>query len=121
MNKLFLGHNIRQKRLSLGIKQEILAKESQMTQSNLSQIEQGKIFPCLEKLQKIAEILETSIENLNAPTKRNQILSTSEKHEEKLHEDTFKQLIDAKDEIIKSQIQIIELLKIELVRLKNLK
>lgn len=59
-----IADNIRTKRLERGYKQEILALECNMTQANISHIEQGKTKPSDEGLEKIAKVLGTTPEEL---------------------------------------------------------
>ena len=95
MNKHFLGRNIRIKRQLLGIKQTTLANDCQMSQSNLSQIEQGKIIPSFEKLVLLAEKLNASITELGNP-------------------------VQLKEQTILSQQLTIELLQKEIKRIQDI-
>ena len=59
-----IGNRIRSYRKQLGFTQESLAFEIQTSAAYLSCIERGIKKPSLEKLVKIAEILDVSVEDL---------------------------------------------------------
>ena len=63
MNNL-LADNIRTKRLERGYKQEVLAFECNMTQANISHIENRKSNPSEEDIEKIAKVLDIRPEEL---------------------------------------------------------
>ncbi|MNL79006.1 HTH-type transcriptional regulator SinR [compost metagenome] len=58
-------HNIAKKRLERGWTQSELAERSGVSQSTISQIESGeRKYPRVNNIKKIAEALETSMEEL---------------------------------------------------------
>lgn len=59
-----LGKNITQKRMKLGMTQEKLAYENDISKGYLSEIESGKKLPSLEMLLIIAEALDVDIKEL---------------------------------------------------------
>lgn len=102
MNKHFLGRNIRIKRQLLGIKQTTLANDCQMSQSNLSQIEQGKIIPSFEKLELLAEKLNASITELGNPVQLNQRNDIIEKHKTLNPSFSYDEILQLKEQTILS-------------------
>lgn len=61
---LKIADNIRIKRIQKGYKQEVLALECNMTQANISHIENGKVKPSDERIERIALALGTTPEIL---------------------------------------------------------
>lgn len=56
-----LGHRVKILRKSRGISQEDLAKQSEITRTYLTQIENGKVNPSIGKIKKISENLNISL------------------------------------------------------------
>ena len=127
--------NIRTKRIERGYKQEILALDCNMTQANISHIENRKSNPSEEDIEKIAKVLGTTpeelkygvkeikIEHYNHPnsTNPNQINNGVAYYQEDFEKErqSWKVIEQAKDETIKSQSITIGLLQSELERLRK--
>jgi transcriptional regulator with XRE-family HTH domain len=134
MNNL-LADNIRTKRLERGYKQEVLALECNMTQANISHIENGKVKPSEEDIEKIAQVLGTTPEELKYGVKEikiehhnhlnsthpNQINIGVAYYQEDFEKErqSWKVIEQAKDETIKSQSITIGVLQSELERLRK--
>lgn len=128
-----IANNIRNKRLELGYKQEVLALECNMTQANISHIEKGKVKPSEGKLEKIAQTLGTTseelkygvtIEHKNETNSNNQSrngIGSSLRFYEDFEKERqqWKTIEQAKDDTINSQKITIVLLQAEIDRLKN--
>jgi transcriptional regulator with XRE-family HTH domain len=123
-----IANNIRNKRLELGYKQEVLALECNMTQANISHIEKGKVKPSEEKLEKIAQTLGTTPEELKYGVTiehKNETNSNNQSRNGIFYEDfekerqQWKTIEQAKDDTINSQKITIALLQAEIDRLKN--
>ena len=56
--------NLKERRLRIGMNQNELAKQMNVTQGIVSQWENKKIMPSSEKLPKLAEVLQCSIDDL---------------------------------------------------------
>ncbi|QKY92180.1 MULTISPECIES: helix-turn-helix domain-containing protein [Acinetobacter] len=56
-----LGSKIKILRKSRGVSQEDLAKQSEITRTYLTQIENGKVNPSIGKIKKISENLNISL------------------------------------------------------------
>ncbi len=118
---LKIADNIRTKRLQKGYKQEVLALECNMTQANISHIENGKVKPSDERIERIALALGTTPEIL----KYGDIEVKSRHVENSIYDDLIKEfqqcqtLNKLKDETIKAQTLTIDLLRAELERLKD--
>ena len=56
--------NLKERRLRIGMNQIELAKQMNVTQGIVSQWENKKIMPSSEKLPKLAEVLQCSIDDL---------------------------------------------------------
>lgn len=61
MEKLLLGQNIRERRKQLNLTLVAVSKRTGVSQSFLSQIEQNKVSPSLQTLNKISVALQTTI------------------------------------------------------------
>lgn len=59
-----LGENIRKKRLEYDIEQQELAKRVNVTKSFICQIEKGMQVPSVKMLNKIADALHCSVDEL---------------------------------------------------------
>lgn len=59
-----LGENIRKKRLEYDIEQQELAKRVNVTKSFICRIEKGRQIPSVKMLNKIADVLHCSIDEL---------------------------------------------------------
>jgi transcriptional regulator with XRE-family HTH domain len=118
---LKIADNIRIKRLQKGYKQETLALECNMTQANISHIENGKVKPSEEGIERIALALGTTAEIL----KYGRVEVKYNQDENTIYDDLLKEfqqcqtLNKLKDETIKAQTLTIDLLKAELERLKE--
>jgi len=64
MNNLVIGSKIRSKRIAKGLSQEVLASSLSISQSAYAKIEQGKTRIDIERLLKIAELLNEDVVNL---------------------------------------------------------
>lgn len=58
-----LGYNIKKRRLELGLTQELLAEQLQVTQAFISQIERGEKTPNIYIIKQLAKILQYDINN----------------------------------------------------------
>lgn len=58
-----LGYNIKKRRLELGLTQELLAEQLQVTQAFISQIERGEKTPNIYTIKKLAKFLKCDINN----------------------------------------------------------
>ncbi len=59
-----IGSNVKDKRISKNLSQEVLAERLHISQATLSNIESGKSVPDVILLQQIAEALDTNINEL---------------------------------------------------------
>lgn len=59
-----LHQNLKESRQRKGLSQKKLAKLSGVAQSSISEIENGKSFPGVFTLQKLADVLEVSVDEL---------------------------------------------------------
>lgn len=126
-----IANNIKTKRLELGYKQEVLALECNMSQANISHIENGKVKPTDEGIEKIAKVLGTTPEELKYGIKeikiehKNEANSNNQSKNGIFYEDlekerqSWKVIEQAKDETISSQKITISLLQAEIERLKK--
>lgn len=58
--KKTIATNIKNKRKSLGLKQEFVAKELGVLDNSISRMESGAFFISIQKLQKVCKILKCS-------------------------------------------------------------
>lgn len=68
--KKSVGHNIYQRRKTLGLSQEVLSEMVEIGQQSLSRMEQGKIAPKFERLQLFADALQCRVIDLFMPPER---------------------------------------------------
>ncbi|HYC81063.1 MAG TPA: helix-turn-helix transcriptional regulator [Solirubrobacterales bacterium] len=62
-----LGANLRQARIAKGLTQEELADRSRMHPTAISKLERGETIPRADNLQKLADVLATTLEELRPP------------------------------------------------------
>lgn len=74
---LYIGTKLRSKRDECKMKQETLAKAMNIPQTTLSRIENNKVGVSEETLQKLAEILETTTDELKESAKLNASIYTN--------------------------------------------
>jgi len=60
-NKVLLGERIRELRKTKGLTQEKFAEMIGVEQKHVSRLELGKSFPPLERLEKMAQVLDVSL------------------------------------------------------------
>jgi transcriptional regulator with XRE-family HTH domain len=65
--KAVIGDRVRERREALGITQVALGKTLGIEQSNVSAIERGRAGVSLDRLIRLAEILECSLDDLTTP------------------------------------------------------
>ncbi len=66
-SKIIFGLKLRQLRVDKGLSSKDLAKVAKMSVSYLNEIEKGKKFPKPDKIDRLAEVLGTTYENLVSP------------------------------------------------------
>ena len=93
--KKLLGKKIKEKRISLGLTQEILAEKIGISPKSLSQIELGNNFVSAENLEAICLALNTLPKNLfdftvNATEESVEYISEKIKNNHKLAEKVYK-------------------------------
>jgi transcriptional regulator with XRE-family HTH domain len=63
-NKVLLGERIRELRKSKGLTQEDFAELIGVEQKHVSRLELGKSFPPLERLEKMAQVLDVPLKDI---------------------------------------------------------
>lgn len=125
-----IADRLKKMRLEKNVSQDFLAKKLGFTQKAYSKIENNETKLNVEVLQRISEVLEVPIEsffnNNNQPILNDFSNRTGgdnviykNNSTEKIDE-LYKQLLDAKDEVIKSKVEEIENLKYLLKSIKGI-
>lgn len=125
-----IADRLKKMRLEKNVSQDFLAKKLGFTQKAYSKIENNETKLNVEVLQRISEVLEVPIEsffnNNNQPILNDFSNRTGgdnviykNNSTEKIDE-LYKQLLDAKDEVIKSKVEEIENLKYLLKNIKGI-
>lgn len=125
-----IADRLKKMRLEKNVSQDFLAKKLGFTQKAYSKIENNETKLNVEVLQRISEVLEVPIEsffnNNNQPILNDFSNRTGgdnviykNNSTEKIDE-LYKQLLDAKDEVIKSKVDEIENLKYLLKSIKGI-
>jgi len=118
-----IGENIRKFRELRGYSQDYMAQEMNITQSAYGKIEKENVKITIERLVKIAEILEMDMANL-INSKNQNIFNlynnqTANGNVENLYhenKENIEKLLNAKDEIIQKQESEIQFLRKQLER-----
>lgn len=125
-----IADRLKKMRLEKNVSQDFLAKKLGFTQKAYSKIENNETKLNVEVLQRISEVLEVPIEsffNNNSQPILNDFSNRTggdnviykNNSTEKIDE-LYKQLLDAKDEVIKSKVDEIENLKYLLKSIKGI-
>ncbi|MFN3453466.1 MAG: helix-turn-helix domain-containing protein [Pseudobdellovibrio sp.] len=100
MDKKTVLHRIKMRRISLGLSQEVIAKEIQLTNGQYSRLERGDSEITLSNLIKLLEYLKLKFTDLDDDIQINLNLP----HNEEFDSDTLKKEL----EFIKKQISSLE-------------
>lgn len=117
-----IGENIRKHREFKGFNQEYMAHELGINQSSYAKIEKENTKLTVDRLQRIAEVLEVEVSSLLNSSKQNVFNQTNEKESngsvygyiENLHienKEITEKLLQSKDELIKKLEEQIGLLQ----------